>query len=164
MDHLAFRLANRLVGNPKSAAGLEFTVTGPTLRFNADTIICLTGAPMQAELDGNSVPFWTALAVKAGSILRLKSVPEHGCRTYLAVQHGFNVPDYLGSKATFTLGRFGGHCGRTFRMGDVLKLNQPTSAESAVLQTLPTKLIPGIPQQLGNWRAVWSPWGTRFLH
>lgn len=143
MDHLAFRLANRLVGNPKSAAGLEFTVTGPTLRFNADTIICLTGAPMQAELDGNPVPFWTTLAVKARSILRLKSVPEHGCRTYLAVQHGFNIPDYLGSKATFTLGRFGGHCGRTFRMGDVLKLNQPISAaEPAALRTLPTELIP----------------------
>jgi urea carboxylase len=41
-------------------------------------------------------------------------------RTYLAVQGGFDVPDYLGSKSTFTLGQFGGHGGRTLRVGDVL--------------------------------------------
>lgn len=138
MDHLAFRLANRIVGNSESAAGLEFTVVGPTLRFNADTIIALTGAAMQAELDGNPVEFWTAISVNAGSILRLKSIVDNGIRTYLAIQNGFNIPDYLGSKSTFTLGKFGGHCGRTLRVGDVLKFNQLTEQ---TIPTLPCKLI-----------------------
>lgn len=145
MDHLAFRFANRLVGNPESAAGLELTVVGPTLRFNADTVICLTGAVMQAELDGNPVSFWTALPVTAGSILQLKAIQENGTRTYLAVRHGFNVPDYLGSKSTFTLGKFGGHCGRTLRTGDVLKLNLTASPElqqSSLPRTLRAELIP----------------------
>jgi urea carboxylase len=122
MDALAFRYANRLVGNPESAAGLELTVIGPTLRFNAATVICLTGAPMQAELDGQVVPYWRAIAVTAGSTLRLQGIQGNGTRTYLAVRHGLDVPDYLGSKATFTLGKFGGHCGRVLRIGDVLKL------------------------------------------
>ena len=143
MDQLAFRLANRLVGNPESAPGLEFTVLGPTLRFNTDTVICLTGATMQAELDGNPVEFWTPLRVKAGSILRLKSILGNGTRTYLAAQNGFNIPDYLGSKSTFTLGKFGGHCGRTLRTGDVLKLNPPIT--SSTPQTLPPQLIPEYP-------------------
>lgn len=142
MDHLAFRFANRLVGNLEGAAGLELTVVGPTLRFNTDTVISLTGAPMQAELDGIDVPFWTAISVKAGSILQLKSIQGNGIRTYLAVQNGFAVPNYLGSKSTFTLGKFGGHCGRTLRIGDVLKLNPPASTDAFVPRTLPSELIP----------------------
>ncbi|KAM3090207.1 urea carboxylase [Phormidesmis sp. 146-35] len=144
MDHLAFRLANRLVGNSESAAGLELTVTGPTLRFNIDTIVCLTGAPMQAELDGSPVPFWQAIAVSAGSVLQMKGIQGNGTRTYLAVQNGFNVPDYLGSKSTFTLGKFGGHCGRSLRVGDVLKLNR-SSIQKTDLTTLPSELIPRYP-------------------
>jgi len=149
MDHLAFRLANRLLGNPSSAAGLEFTVTGPTLCFNSDTLICLTGAPMKATLNDKPVPYWTAVSVTAGSILRLKSIQGNGTRTYLAVRHGFKMPDYLGSKSTFTLGKFGGHCGRTLRVGDVLKLHQPIATPSTDTSpaplTLPPELIPKYP-------------------
>jgi urea carboxylase len=140
MDHLAFRLANRLLGNPEGAAGLECTVLGPTLRFNIDTFICLTGAPMEATLDGIPVTFWTVLRVKAGSILRLKAIRGNGYRTYIAVHRGFDVPDYLGSKATFTLGQFGGHCGRTLRTGDVLFVH-PSRRTPSILR-LPEILIP----------------------
>jgi urea carboxylase len=140
MDHLAFRLANRLVGNSESAAGLELTVTGPTLRFNVDTVIALTGAAMQASLNKEPVPFWTAIAVKAGSTLKLKGIQGAGQRAYLAVKHGFDIPDYLGSKSTFVLGKFGGHAGRTLRPGDVLKLNQSAQLEHP--QSLPSELIP----------------------
>jgi urea carboxylase len=158
MDHLAFRLANRLVGNSESAAGLELTVTGPTLRFNTDTIVCLTGAPMQAELDGNPVPFWQAISVSAGSVLRMKGIQGNGTRTYLAVQNGFNIPDYLGSKSTFTLGKFGGHCGRSLRVGDVLKLNS-SDIQKTDLTALPSELIPHYPNhwQIG---VLYGPHGA----
>ncbi|MCY7320331.1 MAG: urea carboxylase, partial [Phormidesmis sp. CAN_BIN36] len=140
MDSLAFRLANRLVGNSSDAAGLEFTVSGPTLRFNTDAVICLTGAAMQATIDDHPIAFWRTVAISAGSILRLKSIQGDGCRTYLAVQNGFKIPDYLGSKATFTLGQFGGHCGRTLRTGDVLKLH-PVEVNCEA-RSLPSNLIP----------------------
>ena len=131
MDALAFRLGNRLLGNIENAAGLELTVAGPTLRFNRDSVIALTGAAMSAELDGVAVEFWRAQAVKAGSVLRLGSIQGDGCRSYLTVAGGFDVPDYLGSKSTFTLGQFGGHAGRTLRVGDVLHLGTAPAAVQA---------------------------------
>ncbi len=144
MDTLALRYANRLVGNPELAAALEFTVNGATLRFNRDTVICLTGADMQAELDNAKVRLWEPISVRVGSTLRMKGIIGNGLRTYLAVQNGFDVPDYLGSKSTFTLGKFGGHCGRTLRVGDVLKLN---SGDTSTLQLPPlsSELIPEYP-------------------
>ena len=140
MDALAFRLSNQLVGNATEAAGLELTVSGPTLKFNKDTVIALTGAAMKAELDGAPLAFWQNHMIKAGSVLRLGAVQGGGCRTYLAISGGFDVPDYLGSKSTFTLGQFGGHGGRTLRTGDVLHLGVPS--ESYVQRALPSDLLP----------------------
>lgn len=141
MDSLAFRLGNRILGNPEAAAGLECTLSGPTLRFNTATVICLTGAAMKATLDQEPIAYWTAISVKAGSTLRLGTIQGHGFRTYLSVQGGFDVPDYLGSKATFTLGGFGGHGGRALQVGDVLKLHSAFTE----LQNLPAALIPTYP-------------------
>jgi urea carboxylase len=122
MDHLAFRLANQLVGNDEGTAGLEITLIGPSLKFNTDALIAVTGAPIQAILDGAPLAMWQAHLVKAGSVLKLDKIKDAGCRAYLAVQGGFDVPDYLGSKSTFTLGQFGGHGGRAIRVGDVLHI------------------------------------------
>ena len=69
MDNFAFRLANRIVGNHASAAGLEFTLQGPTLRFHSDTLIALTGADCPASLDGEPVTYWQPITVKAGQLL-----------------------------------------------------------------------------------------------
>ncbi len=126
MDDLHLRLANRLIGNPEGAAALECTVSGPTLRFHSDLVIALSGAPMSVVLDGQAIPsekaFNQAWHIPAGSQLKLGPIPptEGGARTYLAVQGGLDVPLYLGSRSTFTLGRFGGHAGRTLRTGDLL--------------------------------------------
>ncbi|MFZ4832357.1 urea carboxylase [Rouxiella sp. Mn2063] len=127
MDDYAFRLANRIVGNHLDAAGLEFTLQGPTLRFHCDAIIALTGAQCPAEIDGEAVDYWQPIKVKAGQILTLGRATQ-GCRTYLAVRNGFDVPVYLGSRSTFALGQFGGHAGRTLRIADVLNISQPELA------------------------------------
>lgn len=140
MDHLAFRWGNRLLGNPLGAAGLECTMTGPTLRFNAPTRICLTGAMMPATLDDQPVPYWQTVTVRAGSVLTLKAVQGPGCRTYITVQGGLPVPEYLGSRATFPLGQFGGHGGRALRAGDVLPLAPWDGQDQPA--ALPPELIP----------------------
>ncbi|MDR3456447.1 MAG: urea carboxylase [Verrucomicrobiae bacterium] len=141
MDDYGFRIANELVGNPAKAAGLEITLSGPTLKFNLDTTIALTGAEMEADLDGNPVPFWQSIHVRAGSVLRLQKIKAAGCRTYLTVRGGFDVPDYLGSKSTFGLGKFGGHAGRTLRHGDVLHVHRATEP-FAPIRTAPPALVP----------------------
>ncbi len=129
MDALAARLANRLVGNDEQAAALELTVTGPTLKFGCDALIALCGAGMRAEIDGIGVEFWRAMPVRAGSVLKLGAIEAvAGQRSYLAVRGGIDVPLYMGSRATFTLGKFGGHAGRALRSGDVLRIGADADA------------------------------------
>jgi urea carboxylase len=134
MDDLSFRLGNRALGNPPDTAALEVTVSGPTLKFNTDALVCLTGAAMAADLDGVPVHFWTPIAVRSGQALRIGALLSAGCRAYLSVRGGFDVPSYLGSRATFTLGKFGGHGGRSLMVGDVLHLGSapPTADARAV--------------------------------
>ena len=120
MDDRAFLAANRAVGNADGAAALEATLVGPTLKFRADTVFALAGARMKATLDGAPVPYVEPVTARAGEELRLGAVEGRGCRTYVAVRGGLAVPEYLGSRATFMLGRFGGHGGRAIRTGDVL--------------------------------------------
>ena len=139
MDDLAFRLANRLVNNVQDQAGLEITVIGPTLRFNCDSVIAVTGAPIEVRLDNEPLAQWQSHIVKAGALLQFGRIKSHGCRAYLAVQGGFQVPAYLGSKATFTLGLFGGHAGRALRSGDMLHI---AATHSHPPRTLPQELIP----------------------
>lgn len=124
MDDLSFRLANRAVGNLGSAAGLECTATGPTLRFDVAVTVCLGGAVMDADLDGRPVPWWQPVDVLPGQVLRLGRLAGAGLRTYLAVRGGIDVPAVLGSRSTFTLGGFGGHRGRTVEAGDVLAVGR----------------------------------------
>ncbi len=121
MDSLAFRLANQLVGNDPKAAALECTMMGPSLKFGYDAEIALTGADMGAKLDGDPVPTGKVVYVRSGQVLEM-SKAENGCRGYLAISGAIDVPEYLGSKSTFTLGQFGGHGGRALVAGDVLEI------------------------------------------
>jgi urea carboxylase len=120
MDDLSFRLANRAVGNDAGAAGLEIIVSGPTLRFETDTVICLAGAELPALLDGIALPYWTPTSVPRGATLTIGAEAPAGSRTYLAIRGGLDVPSYLGSKSTFTLGHFGGQGGRAVLADDTL--------------------------------------------
>ncbi|MCO8163687.1 urea carboxylase [Pseudomonas sp. 21LCFQ010] len=131
MDDQAFRLANRIVGNHVSAAALEFTLQGPTLRFHSAALIALTGADCPATLDGELVAYWQPVSVQAGQVLKLGRA-QSGCRTYLAVRNGLDVPLYLGSRSTFALGQFGGHAGRTLRTADMLAISQPELAACTI--------------------------------
>ncbi|MEU7416204.1 5-oxoprolinase/urea amidolyase family protein [Streptomyces antibioticus] len=120
MDDRSFRLGNRALGNPEGAPGLECTLQGPSLRFTHPTTVCVTGAPAPVTVDGTPVPQWEPVTVPAGSLLEIGAPGEHGLRTYVLVAGGLDVPAFLGSASTFTLGRFGGHGGRALRTGDVL--------------------------------------------
>ncbi|MDH6500712.1 5-oxoprolinase/urea amidolyase family protein [Streptomyces sp. SAI-149] len=120
MDDRSFRLGNRALGNPEGAPGLECTLQGPSLRFTHRTTVCVTGAPAAVTVDGTPVPQWEPLQVPAGGTLEVGSPAEHGLRTYVLFAGGLDVPAFLGSASTFTLGRFGGHGGRALRTGDVL--------------------------------------------
>lgn len=132
MDDLSFRLGNTALGNPEGAPGLEFTMTGPSLVFTHATTVCVTGAEVTVTVDGTEVPPWTPVTVPAGGTLDAGTATGKGLRGYILFQGGLDIPKYLGSASTFTLGQFGGHAGRVLRAGDVLRTVTPAVEEPAV--------------------------------
>ncbi|MGZ4123818.1 MAG: 5-oxoprolinase subunit C family protein, partial [Tumebacillaceae bacterium] len=119
MDPFALRLANLLVGNDEGASALEITLMGPKLRFEEATLIAICGAYLSPAIDGQPVPEWRPVWVRAGSVLTFGTAVA-GCRAYLAVAGGFDVAEVLGSRSTFLRGGIGGHEGRALVAGDVL--------------------------------------------
>jgi biotin-dependent carboxylase-like uncharacterized protein len=121
LDAYSAQVANLLVGNPVGAALLECTLVGPSLRFTRAVRIALTGAPLEAEVDGVALPGWRPIELPAGSVLRLGAC-RRGVRAYVAVDGGIEVEPLLGSAATDLRAGFGGHGGRALRAGDRLAL------------------------------------------
>ncbi|WP_067572963.1 5-oxoprolinase/urea amidolyase family protein [Nocardia acidivorans] len=130
MDDLSFRLGNRALGNPEGAAGLECTLGGPALRFDEPTWVCVTGAPVPVTVNGEPVRQWRSVLVPAGGVLDVGMVRGPGMRCYILVAGGIDVPEYLGSRSTFTLGKFGGGTGRALAIGDRLALGGHGGSES----------------------------------
>ncbi|MGV3491913.1 MAG: urea carboxylase [Devosia sp.] len=132
MDEKSFRHANRLVGNADETTAIELTVSGPTLRFHAPATIALAGANMTMKLDGVPLPHGEAVKVGEGQVLAIGAIDGPGQRSYLAISGGIAAPEVLGSRATFALGKFGGHATGTLRTGEVLHLARaPQSAKPA---------------------------------
>lgn len=154
MDDQSFRLGNRLLGNEEGTAGLEVTVTGPSLLFNAPTRICLMGADYGARLDGDPVPRGEAIDVCAGQTLAMGRATGGGMRGYVLFAGGLDIAPYLGSCSTFELGQFGGHAGRRLLAGDTLHL-----ADAPTCDALPAVDLPQLP---ARWdiRVLYGPHGA----
>lgn len=129
MDDLSFRLGNVALGNPEGAPGLESAMAGPALTFDADTFVCVTGADAPVTVDGVDAPQWRPVLVPAGAVLDVGTTNGAGLRVYVTIQGAVRVDDYLGSAATFTLGKFGGHRGGTLNAGDVLEIDGASAPE-----------------------------------
>lgn len=106
-DRGALRLANRAVGNPEDAAGLEVLLGGLELEVVGGSVtLCVTGAPAPVRVgERNTGPSYVATA-RAGDVVRL-GVPEVGLRSYVAVRGGIDVPAVLGSRSRDVLSGIG---------------------------------------------------------
>ncbi len=142
MDWKSLVDANALVGNPANAPALEMTMAGPAVRFHHDALVAVTGADMGVRRN----EAWT---VRAGETVTFQAATGVGSRAYLAVRGGFDVPEYLGSRSTFILGKFGGHGGRPLRPGDILRFHPEPEGPAAVR---PAFEFPGT----GDGPAHWS--------
>ncbi len=152
-DRGALRLANRLVGNADSAAGLEITLGGLVLRLAGAATLALTGAP--CPLSGHRAGGWnTALSCPAGSVLAL-GVPPAGLRSYLGIRGGIAVSPVLGSAATDTLSGLGP---AALRAGDRLPVGTATVAEPGDFAYPAGRPVPPGPVGLAAGpRASWFP-------
>jgi len=121
LDPFALSAANLLVGNPEGAAGLEITLQGPTLKFQREAAVAITGADLDPKVDDQSIPLWACVLVPSGSTLSFQG-RKSGVRAYLAVSGGMDVPRVMGSRSTYLLGKFGGLEGRALRAQDLLPM------------------------------------------
>ncbi|QHH95661.1 urea carboxylase [Acinetobacter gyllenbergii] len=134
MDALSLNVANQLLGNAFNSSGLECTLLGPTLKFHCDSQIAITGGEMEVSLDGQPVAMWSSINVRKGQVLKCGRIST-GCRSYIGIKHGLNLPAYLGSLATFTLGQFGGHAGRNLLIGDMLPITEAKIEQTVALKS-----------------------------
>ena len=109
-------------GTPRAPPASSARCTGPPCASTGPRSVCLAGADMGATLDGEPVDRWNPVPVAPGQTLRCGPVAAPGARGYVLLAGGVDVPEHLGSRATFTLGGFGGHAGRALRPGDLLRL------------------------------------------
>ncbi|PTX58842.1 antagonist of KipI [Melghirimyces profundicolus] len=119
MDPFSLQVGNILVGNPRGAAGLEITLSGPVLRFEKECLVALTGADLSPLLDDQPAPMWKGFSVGRGQVLSFRR-PVEGIRAYLTVSGGIDVPEVMGSRSTYINGGIGGYRGRALEKGDVL--------------------------------------------
>lgn len=145
MDRDAYAAANYLAGNDAYAAVLEMTLFGGTFEFTEETVFALTGADMQPLLDGQAVPLNRPWQAGAGQQLTLGTAVS-GCRTYLAVSGGIDVPPVMGSRSTFVKCAMGGFHGRALRSGDELPVGTSAAAfaDIAERRTAQRKFAPVI--------------------
>jgi biotin-dependent carboxylase-like uncharacterized protein len=139
LDSFAFQTANMLVGNPAGHAVLEITILGPRFEMLAEVDLAITGARMGMMLNDQPVQGWRSFRVKPGDVLDIGQV-KSGCRAYLAVNGGIDVPRVMGSRSTYVGGGLGGYYGRPLKQGDVLSGSvAPLSSGPGIL---PEKWIP----------------------
>lgn len=160
MDGYALRIANRLLGNEENAAALEITMLGPELRFLADTTIAITGGDLLPGINGQEIPMWETVAVHMGDRLGFGEI-RSGCRAYLAVAGGIDVPVLLGSRSTYLRGQLGGLEGRRLKAGDVLSAGCPRKVALLGIR-VPGELIPRYGQEIAV-RVVLGPQQDYFL-
>jgi antagonist of KipI len=136
MDRDALRIANLLVGNDDGDAGMEAALIGPAIAFDQPTLIAIAGGDLEASVNGAPAPLWHPMMIPRGGTLRFGRA-RFGCRAYVAVAGGVDVPEVFGSRSTYLRAEFGGYEGRALRSGDVLQTGQPSALSAKMAAALP---------------------------
>ena len=140
-DQRAFRLANRLVGNPEGAAGVEFTFGGAALRFHRRAWIAVTGAPVTLRIDSRPHGMNAPCFVGGGAVVEF-GAPASGLRSYLAVRGGIAVDEVLGSRSTDLLS---GPGPAPLAPGDRLPVGSATGLQHINVDVVPAVVMPETP-------------------
>lgn len=144
LDSHALRVANLLVGNKESAAGIEITFGGVQLRFADERVVAWCGGEFDVRLGSTSLPAGHAGFVRAGDVL-IFNQPKTGCRSWLGISGGIDVPLVLGSRSTDLRANFGGLDGRALRDGDEVPLGGNSERPKILIKKLRE-------QKVANWK------------
>jgi antagonist of KipI len=150
MDTGAARVANFLVGNAGDEAVLEVTLAGARLLIEQDMLLAICGAEMKVTVSGERLPLWRPALVNAGTTIHFEAC-QSGCRSYLAVAGGLNVPKIMGSRSTYLRAAIGGFMGREVKAGDKLSAGPASPLSMRMLQNLVKKRISSV--TVPSWHA-----------
>jgi antagonist of KipI len=129
LDSFALRVANLLVGNDEGAAGLEITLGGLQLRFEDERIVAWCGGEFDVQIGSRALPAGHVARLQRGDELKFGR-PQIGCRSWLAISGGIDVPVILGSRSTDLRANFGGLEGRVVHDGDPVPLGRVQRSSS----------------------------------
>lgn len=119
LDQDAARLANILVNNQENDAVLEITFFGPVLEVLSTADLAVTGAFMDTTLNDKRIENNRSYRVKKGDVLSFHQ-SSSGCRSFISVTGGIDVPKIMGSRSCYTGAGIGGFKGRALQTGDIL--------------------------------------------
>lgn len=139
MDQPSFKVAQSLIGNEGPA--IEYTVIGPTIQFNTQNTIALTGGTVNATLNCESIPMYTVIFVNKGDILKIGQITE-GARGYITFGNPINVPLIAGSYATHNRSGIGGYKGRTLLSNDCITINMNEHFKENIGKCINVNLLP----------------------
>lgn len=161
MDLLSLRIANILAGNPENAAAIEVTLMGPELSFQGKGTIAICGGDLSPHLNGRPISMWKTININDGDIVNFGKFSS-GCRAYIAISGGIDVPEVMGSKSTFLRGKYGGLEGRALKSGDQLLIGRSKLQPSRLNnRKLPDANIPNF-QENKPVRFIWGPQHQQF--
>lgn len=175
LDPVAFNLCQRLLQNPADASAVELTLGGARFVAQVDTLFCVCGAPMPLSVDGERLPLWQVLPVRAGQTIALGHAAR-GARAYLGVAGGFGIAPSFGSTATVVRENVGGLHGGALAAGDVLPcaaiseqqalqrpaLGLPEAAQPHYARGATLRVIPGYQYRLFERSAKRRLFGSRY--
>lgn len=160
MDILSLQLANILVGNDRYEAAIEITFMGPEIEFDENLIISITGADISPSINGKEIEMHSTVYVNKGDVLKFGTL-KNGCRAYLAVSGGFDLPEIMNSKSTYLRGKLGGVEGRKLKIGDFLSVNRDKGYKHLGVRKIPKDFIPAFNNQYIV-RVIMGPEDDRF--
>jgi antagonist of KipI len=135
LDPHALRIANLLVENDEGAAGLEITLGGFRAQFDDHRLVAWCGGGFDVRIGLTPLPSGHVGSIQSGEEL-VVNPPRIGCRAWLAISGGIDVPKILDSRSTDLRAEFGGLDGRALRAGDVIPLAAETNGAHEVAALL----------------------------
>jgi antagonist of KipI len=140
LDQYALRVANLLIGNVEADAGLEITLGGFCVRFEDERLVSWGGGDFDVRIGATPLPAGHLGLVRADDEV-IVDKPKIGCRAWLAISGGIDVPIVLGSRATDLRGGFGGLDGRALRDGDTISLGENSARAKGWIGNLRSERI-----------------------
>ncbi len=135
MDTYALRLSNIMLGNNENEGVLEITLIGPSLSIKKGNLIAITGANLSPTINGKKVPMGRPIYLNEDIVLKFGKCIS-GCRSYLSVAGGFDIPIFMGSKSTYLRAKIGGKDGRALKKDDRLELGDKSQLSLSIISKL----------------------------